>query len=147
MTWVLITNTNDCRIYKFERKPVTLSLIQEIQHPENKLKEQDLVSDRPGHYNTSGTSRGSYSEQTSHKEIRLEEFAREIAAILESGRLHKHYEKLIIAAPAKIYGFLRKQINPSIEKLICNHISKDLMQLKQHELLEYLQANTLYPDE
>ncbi len=50
ITWIVLTDSNACRIYDYAKHPVKLTLVKEIFHPENKLKTSELVSDRPGHY-------------------------------------------------------------------------------------------------
>ena len=51
MEWVVITNSNTCRIYDYDKKHSNLSLLKEISHPNLKLKTSEtLTTERPGHY-------------------------------------------------------------------------------------------------
>lgn len=47
-TWVIVLNSNNCRIFKYSKKPRQLEMITELNHPRNKLRELDLTSDKPG---------------------------------------------------------------------------------------------------
>lgn len=40
-TWALITNSNDCRIYQYIKKPHQLTLIKEIKHLSKGLKKSN----------------------------------------------------------------------------------------------------------
>ena len=44
LIWVVILNSNDCRIYSYykDSESVKLKLTKEISHPENKLRDIDL---------------------------------------------------------------------------------------------------------
>ncbi|CEG57278.1 host attachment protein [Legionella fallonii] len=140
-TWVLITDSNDCRIYQYIKKPHQLTLIKEIKHPENKLRDTDLTSDKPGHYGTSSSARGAFSQQTDPKEIKIEDFSRSIAKELDSDRNTNAYEKLIVIAPPHMNGLLFQHINKHVKELITHNIEKDLLHLKEHELLEFLHTH------
>lgn len=141
-TWVLITNSNDCRIYQYIKKPHQLILIKEIKHPENKLRDTDLTSDKPGHYSTSSSARGAFSQPTDPKEIKIEDFSRSIAKELDSDRNTNAYEKLIVIAPPHMNGLLFQHINKHVQDLIVHNIKKDLLQLNENELLEFLHTHT-----
>src|SRR5579871_5043532 len=99
LTWVINTDSNTCRIYDYSKKPGHLTLIKEIQHPENRLRDIDLTTDKPGHYRTDGSAHGSYSQPSDPKEVKIEDFSREIAKELDHGRNTNAYKKLIVIAP------------------------------------------------
>lgn len=137
-TWVLLLNSNDCRVFSFSKKNHTLELIKDIFHAENKGRNQDIVSDRPGHYVNDNAGGGSYSPHTSPKEIKIDQFVHEICHFVEDGRVHQKYEKLIIISAPRMQGYLEKHLNKNIEKLITQHIQKDIVFMKQHEVLDFL---------
>jgi len=140
-TWVLITDSNDCRIYQYIKKPHQLNLIKEIQHPENRLRDIDLTSDKPGHYGTSGSARGAYSQPTDPKEIKIDDFSRSIAKELDHDRNTNSYEKLIVIAPPHMNGLLFHHINKHVKELVIHNIEKDLLHLNEHDLLEFLHTH------
>lgn len=142
VTWVLNINSNDCRIYKYSKKPHQLTLLKEIKHPENRLKDTDLTSDKPGHYNTSGSARGAFSQPTDPKEIKIDDFSRNIAKELDHDRNTKAYENLIVIAPPHMNGLLFQHINKHVKELVIHNIEKDLIYLNEHELLEFLHTHT-----
>lgn len=136
--WVSIFNSNECKIFSFSKEDQALTLLKEICHPENKGRNEDLVSDRPGHYATSSHVGGAYIPHTDPKEAKIEQFSIEIAKWLDEARTHQQYQSLMIIAPPKMLGYLSNHLNKHVEKLIVKRIQKDLVFLKTHELLDFL---------
>lgn len=146
MTWVVNTSSNTCYIYSYEKSPSKLTLIKEIRHPELQKKTGDfLTSDRPGHYHA-GTSHGAYEPHTDPKSAAIDHFSRDIAAALNHGRTTQAYEKLIVITPPHMQGLLFQHLDKHVRERIINTIQKDLVHLKEKELLEYLHIHTKYPD-
>jgi len=146
MTWVVIFNSIECRIYDY-KKSDELRLLKEIQHPENKLRDIEITSDKPGHYKSGQTTRGTYAQRTDPKEIKLEEFVREIAHELEHGRGKNFYENLILVSPPHVGGLLLLYLNHHVKELIRNNIHKDIISLPDHELINFLHTYAKYPDQ
>ena len=138
MKWVVVFNTNECKIFSFSKKNKELNLIKDISHPENKERNQDLVSDRPGRYSTDANAGGAYSQHTDPKEVKINQFVLEINRFLDNAHAHQQFDKLIIIAPPKIFGHLLQHMNKSIEKLIAHTVQKELTFMKDHELLAFL---------
>lgn len=138
ITWILITDSNTCRLYNYCQKPELLTLVQEIKHPENKLRDTDLTSDKPGHYKVSGGAHGAFSQETDPKEIKIEDFSREIAKALDHGRNTHAYETLIVIAPPHMNGLLLQHINKHVSELITHNIKKDVLHCTDRELLDFL---------
>lgn len=144
MIWVITTDSTICRIFALKDRK-HLSLVREIVHPENKLRDIEITSDRPGHYKTSNSSHGAYSQATDPKEILLENFSREIANELEQARTKNSCEKMIVIAPPHMNGLLNQHINKHVAQMISHRINKDVMHLAEHELLQFIATHTQYP--
>ncbi len=139
MIWIVNVNSNLCRIYHYQKSPAKVTLIKEIEHPENKLKPSEIVSDKPGRYKG-----GMYSPHTDIKEVEFDHFAREVAKELDEGRVKSKYEKLILIAPPHMNGLLLQHMDKHVKELVMNNIQKDLIFLKDHELLNFVKEND-YP--
>lgn len=145
MIWAVVIDNIECRFFHFSRNPLSLSLILTIDHPENRLKNQDLSTDRPGHFATSTTYPNNYTQPKDPKEIKLEEFAREINEKLNHSRSQQAYHSLIIISPPKMKGILFNSMNKNVENLITHTFTKDLYLLKENELLNFIDKNTQFP--
>jgi protein required for attachment to host cells len=145
---ILVVNANSslCRFYDYQRHPAKLTLLKEIQHPENKLKNSELTSDKSGHYQSSHTSRGAYSPHRDAKEIHINNFSREVANMLDKDRNSRLFDKLILIAPSHLNGLLLQHLNKHVIALMTNNIQKDLFHLREDELITYLQNHAEFPD-
>ncbi|HAT8564401.1 TPA: host attachment protein [Legionella pneumophila] len=141
MKWIMIANSNECRIYDYQKKLNQLTFIKEINHPENKLKSKDLGTDSPGHYNTSTSARGAFSQPTELNEINFENFARELAECLDEERMNHDFDELVVIMPAHMEGLFLRHLNKNVKILITKTLQKNMMHCSEPELLEYLQEH------
>ena len=141
MKWIVTANTNDCRIY--EKHDNALKLIKEISRPENKLKDSELSSDKPGRYNSSNSmgGGGAYAPHTEIEDVQDSNFAREIARELNEARNKNNYKELEIIMPAQIEGLFSKHLNTNVKDLIKLTMQKNIMHLSEKELFDYLDEN------
>jgi len=133
--WVILTNSIMANFYSVSEENFQFDLIKRIFHPESRMKEAELVSDRPGHYKkTLNKIKGSYVEPTSHKDLEVEHFVKEICRELESGRISNAYNGIILVAEPHFYGLINKYSTPHVKKLIKFHISKDYTHYSEKDL-------------
>ena len=132
LTWLVVFDSTICRIYDYSKN--NLALVKQIEHSENKLKDIEITSDKPGRYQSSG-AHGTYSQESDPKAIQIERFSKEIAKILEHGHAVNDYEKLILVSSPPMHGLLLKDINKQVEKLISRVIPKDLVHVSEADLL------------
>ena len=137
-TWVLVADTNICRIYTYDKQPEKLTLFKEISHPENRLKDTDLTSDRQGRYSASNSTHGVYAAHSDPKEVKIDDFSREIAKELAHGRSTNDYSKLIIVALPHMDGLISQHIDKNVKDLITHNIKHNAVDLNEKHLLEFL---------
>lgn len=144
MIWVINSNSNTCKIYQYHKPTSKLDLLKQIQHPDAKLRSSELGSDRPGHYNGSGSARGAYSPEHEPKDIVIDAFLRDVARELNAERNKKSYERLILISPAHANGILMQHMDKHVKDLIISNIHKDLLHLNERELLGILEETPNY---
>jgi protein required for attachment to host cells len=95
-------------------------------------REQDNPADRdqktgsPGRsFDSSGPGRSAY-EETDFHQLEEDRFATETAALLKKRALRNEYDRLIIVAPPRTLGELRKHYHKEVEKRLAGEIAKDL---------------------
>lgn len=137
-TWVLILNSNDCRIYQLSAEPSQLTLVKEIVHPESKLRDIELTSDKPGRYQAGNLAHGAFSQPSDPKEIEIEDFSRQVAKELNEARNIQAYNYLIIVAPPHMNGLLFQHLNKHVKDLVTHNIKNDILNLTEPELIEFL---------
>jgi protein required for attachment to host cells len=67
----------------------------------------------------------------------LPTLARRVGDYLEKARTDHRYDQLVVIAPPKFLGALRKEMGKEVEKLVAGEASKDLSSLSQRELEGY----------
>jgi protein required for attachment to host cells len=103
---------------------VRLEVEQILQQDNPATREQG--TDRPGRSVSSvGTPRSAVEEVDWHH-IAKERFAGEIAAALYLHAHGNHFDKLVVIAPAKILGNLRKAFHAEVTDKIVGEIPKEL---------------------
>ena len=147
LTWVLVTNSNTCRFYDYCKKSHQLKLLKEIKHPENMLRDIDLTSDKPGRYRGNDAAHGAFSQPSDPKEIKIDDFSREIAKALDHGRNTNAFADLIIISPPHMKGLLLQHLNKHVKEMITHNIEKEVIHLTDKELVAFLHTHTQYSDE
>lgn len=144
MIWVINSNSNTCRIYQYNKAQAKLDLLKQIQHPENKLHNIDLTTDRPGKYKSSSGAHGAYEPPANTKEVQIDNFMRDIARELNQERNKKSYEKLILIVPSHMNGLLMQHMDKHVKDLVISNIQKDLLHLNDKDLLTVLDSTPNY---
>jgi protein required for attachment to host cells len=131
-----------------------MTLIKELNHVESKMKQHELVTDKPGIYraghakasdnnNAKGFSPGQYTSQTEPKEIEVDKFAKQISNILEHAYSINQYEKLILVAEPHFLGSLKKNLSNQTKKSVKHTISKDGIHIAESDLHRMIQRELI----
>lgn len=94
---------------------------------------------RPGGLGaTVGTARSAYSETDFHQ-LQEDRFAHEAAEMLKEKALANEFETLIVVAPPKALGELRKHYHKEVEARLAGEVAKDLTNMPVPEIERALQ--------
>jgi len=146
-TWVLITNASTAFLYGTERHKLlsgqrdALEQIKELHHSRSRQKDGEIVSDRLGNFSGKSTGHGSFVDASDPKAFEAEYFAKELAQLLEAGRVDNKYKDLIIVSSPHFHGLLNKKINQKVSSLISSHIKKDYTKQKVQQLPSLLKEH------
>lgn len=141
MKWVVIANSSDCKIYECDKKTKQCEFLHEVEHPESRLKAQEINSDKPGHYKSRSTNRGAYGEQSWIHQAVVDDFAREIASLLDKARKNHEFDELLLVTPSKMYGSLYGHMTKQVASLLTQTIQKNMLNLNENELYEYVRKH------
>lgn len=124
-TWVVVADNCQARIYRVVKFPK----IEEIafhEHPESRLRNQDLISTRPGHGSQS-TGSGAYSYQSENEPRHLEasKFATDLVSVLSTALKNNEFNRLYVIAAPSFLGLLRQHISPEVQKTIVAEGAKE----------------------
>ena len=136
---VIVADSSRARFFSAGPERGQLSEERDMVRPESRLREQDLVSDRPGGQTDSG-GRGMHSvghEKDSHRQ-QVERFARdlcgEVERLRQQGGMRRFY---LVAAPAFL-GLLRANLSKSCRELLAGEVDKNLCAHPVDDILAHL---------
>ena len=139
-TWVLVADGGRARLLNLE-KDRSLTEVEGFICPEERLREQDLTSDRSGRsFDSKGGGRHGMEPATSQQEQVAIEFAKELAERLEALRNSGAMDRLVLIAAPAFLGHLRAKISDETQSLIALSIDKDLTQHKLPEIADHIPA-------
>lgn len=145
ITWILVAHRSGAKLY--EKLGKELNLLQELAHPEGKLQDKEMGTDKPGRaFDRVGGDRHSMGkEQQKATEQEMMRFVRELVAVLEEGRTKRRYHKVVLIAEPRFLGELRSAMTPQTAALISVTQSKDLASMDHQAVKKYLQDVTWPP--
>src|SRR4051794_21082580 len=115
-SWLLVANSSIARIFKIEKRH-ELTEIKVLEHPESRLRNLDLVSDKPGRdFESAGAGRHALEPKVLPKRQEFAVFAKSLADYLETARNQGEFETLYVAASPALLGLLRQSLHPNIAK-------------------------------
>lgn len=138
-TWVMVASASEANLYANRGPNGGLEPVEQYQHTESRERDQDLVSDRPGHYQTEGGAHGTFSQETDPKQHEEDKFAVQLAHALETGRVEHHCTRIILVAPAAFMGRLNGHLSKAVNALVSDRIEKDYVRLPVKELSGHLE--------
>lgn len=141
MKWVVIANSSDCKIYECNKNTKECEFIYEVEHPLSRLKPREINRDRPGHYKSRTANRGSYGESSWTHQVVIDDFAREVAELLDYGRIHHAYDELLLVSPAKMYGSIYGHMSKQVASMLTETIQKNLANLTENELDSFVRKH------
>ena len=86
ITWILVANASLARLYANFGPKQGLQLVKELVHPESRMKNSELSSDRAGQIQSNGSGHGAREQQTPPKLNAAKNFAQMLAKELYLGR-------------------------------------------------------------
>jgi protein required for attachment to host cells len=137
-TWVVVCDW---------RKTILLENVGDEQYPDLRTKSalemedaptSALGTDRPGRVHQSVGSARSGVEQTDWHDRDEQEFLKALAARLDKAVLAKEVAHLVIVAPPRALGVLRKSFSQHVRDTIVTEIDKDLTGVPVTEIEKHL---------
>ncbi|MEY6431318.1 host attachment protein [Thioalkalicoccus limnaeus] len=126
-TWVLVADNSRARFFSAEKPASPLIEFRDLAHPEGRLHEGDLVTDKGGRDRNpaNGVLHG-LEPGTTRKQDEAERFSQIVGEELEAARSRGELTKLYIVAAPAFLGLLRRQQSSALRQLIVSEIDKNL---------------------
>jgi protein required for attachment to host cells len=126
-TFVVVADGKKMLFFRNEGDSEFLKLEVDRKREQELPADRDLKRDESGRtFDASGGAGRSAYEETDFHQLEEDRFAAETAELLKKGALRNEFESLIIVAPPKTLGELRKHYHKEVEKRLAGEIAKDL---------------------
>lgn len=145
-TWIIAADESRARVLQVAG-PDRLDEIDDLVNPSGRAQDRELQTDAEPRFNGHGgvgkpASRstggpGSDREAQGAVEHSVRTFAREVGRYLDRARLDHRFDQLVLVAPPKFLGALRKELDKEVEKLVTDELPKDLAGFSARELERY----------
>ncbi|MEZ5558173.1 MAG: host attachment protein [Pseudomonadales bacterium] len=137
-TWVVAADSVRARLFKVA-KGRRLEEVADLVAPEDRLKNQDINSDRGGRaFDSMGRGRHAMEKSESPHEHAVRTFAARVVERLEHGRTAGEFDKLVVVAAPRMLGYLRACFDDPLHDLVVCSIHKELTQETPERIAEYL---------
>lgn len=144
---IVVADQTEARFYDgmgFGRPLIQVGL---LTNPTGRMRDQDLVSDRPGrvferaadpHRRRGASARHSSGPEHVARRHAVEVFARRIGAELDRAGRARRFDAVVIVANATLLGRIRAALPPQVRALVTATVVKDLRQHTIAEVMDHL---------
>jgi protein required for attachment to host cells len=137
-TWILVAHRGGARLFENLGPGKGLQLVEDIPHPEGRLKSGEINADKPGRaFDTFGRRHGMSQEHEAADQI-SRMFARHLCNKLEKARAENRFGKLVLVAEPRLLGELRGALDKPTAALVGATLDKDLVGVENRDLLRHL---------
>lgn len=138
-THILVADSSRARLFLAEDKGSPPLEVADYDHPEGRLHEGDLVSDRPGFDGGSmGQGQHVLDDETSARDAGDTRFAKQLVDRLEELRVEGGLQRLVLIAAPRFLGVLRDKLSPELKELLVREVDKDLTKADPATFIDYL---------
>jgi protein required for attachment to host cells len=140
ITWILVANASLARLYANLGPKQGLKLIKELVHPESRMKNADLSSDKAGAFQASTSGHGAREQQTPPKLNAARNFAQALAKELYLGRSRNEFARAILVAPPAFMGMLNATLDGPTAQMVSDRLEKDYTKTPEPALCGHLES-------
>lgn len=138
-TWILVADQSRARLFKAQKKDGELEELADFVNPEGRMHGSELTrGPLPSSQESVGGARHGIEPRTTLDDKVATEFARDIAGLLEHGRVNHDYENLVLMAEPHFLGILRNSLGREVSKLVVQSVDKSLGRSTPEEIHRYL---------
>lgn len=156
--WILVADEGVARVLASQGESAPLEEVEKITdaaaHADNADLRRDAYGRRgqapmqgdaghPGAHVSRTAATASAGEDEIHQEAQL--FSRRVAAMLEDARNRQRFDELVVIAPPRFLGLLRKALPQSVCDVISRELDKDYCQLSNADLQRRLADDGTVP--
>ncbi len=138
-TWIVVADGMHARFLRCAADGTLTSAVEpELYDPLVHGHSRDLKSDHPGRaFDTGSGARHAMEPRRDPHVYEKHLFAQRVAHLINVAAAHKEFDRLVIAAPPKMLGELRAELDQQAARLVVAEIDRDLIKTPKSELLAH----------
>lgn len=131
-TWIVAADASRARVLQVAG-PQRLVEVDSLLNPEGRLSDREINTDARGRFSGGHTG----EDDVGAVEHQVELFAKRVGDYLDKARTDHRYDELVLVAPPRFLGMIRKSLGKEVEKLVVDDLDKDLSWFNARELESY----------
>jgi protein required for attachment to host cells len=136
-TWIVIADGANARVLESVGRGGTFKPVVGLSFDSHAPASRDIVSERPGRtYNSTGRLRHAIEPRVDAHERHEAEFLKSVADRLDAALRQKTYDDLILIAPPRALGILRKQLSSQARRRLRGELDSDLIKRTDAEIVK-----------
>ncbi len=145
-TYFLIANRSSARIWKSHPPFKDFQEVEEIVHPEGRLRNRDINADRHGtSFESAGSGQHNYSASVEPTEVVARNFAASLINKVSGAYQRGEFSDLVLVAEPNFLGLLRNELKAPLKTALKPAISKDFGNHPPLEIKKSLEKYTAGP--
>jgi len=138
-TWFVVADGAQARIFETEDASSPFREVERSLSADARQKSVNLNSDRPGRtFDSHGHGRHAMQPGTDPQMHEKVQFVDRLGSRLNEAALRQAFDRLVLIAPPRPLGQLRRKLNRQASDRVTAEIDKDLTGLTGHEIQEYM---------
>jgi protein required for attachment to host cells len=133
-TWVVVADGARSSVYVNNGRGTGLRILSETKSAGGRRPTRELGTGKPGRGFAPGDARHAFDDPEDWHQQEKRMFARDVAREINKAAEQKAFDRLVIAAPAKIMGELRDALNHRAREKLKAELTKDLTNTPAPEL-------------
>ncbi|MDH5187997.1 MAG: host attachment protein [Rhodospirillaceae bacterium] len=136
-TWILIADGARARIVENDGPGKGIAPALNYEFATSHAPTRDIGTDKPGRRQGGGAHHAVDPKVNWHN-FEKSLFAAAMAEVLEKANNENIFDALVLVAPAKTLGELRKKLSPKVKNKITGELGKDLTHIDMNDLGKHL---------
>jgi len=136
--WVVVCDGAKALVLENAGNRMTPNLRTKEVYEQDDPKTHDMGTDKPGRAFNSVGNRRSAMEQTDWHDQEEQKFLAKLAARLDKAVLTGEAPSLIVVAPPRAIGVLRRAYSPHVRQAIRAEVEKDYVKMPVDEIMRHL---------
>lgn len=140
-SWIIVADGAKASIFVREGRHGEILSVARMDSGDARARAGEMTSDRPGRVNDgAGQGRHSYEPKTDPHRHAEEVFVKTVADYVAAQASPPPFDQLILVAPARTLGLLRRDLPKRLQDTVRHEVEKDLVHMTDDVIAQHIAA-------